>query len=54
MPTWLLYPAKLTIAIDEETKLFHEKSKFIQYISTNPALQRIIDEKSNTRRETIP
>ena len=41
----LLYPAKLSITIDEETKIFHDKNKFTQYLSTNPALQRIIDGK---------
>jgi hypothetical protein len=41
----LLYPAILSIIIDGETKIFHDKNKFTQYISTNPALQRIIDEK---------
>jgi hypothetical protein len=38
----LLYPAKLSITIDGETKKFHDKNKFTQYFSTNPALQRII------------
>jgi hypothetical protein len=28
---------------DGETKIFHDKTKFTQYLSTNPALQRIID-----------
>jgi hypothetical protein len=41
----LLYPAKLSITIDGETKVFHDKTKFTQYLSTNPALQRIIKEK---------
>jgi len=41
----LLYPAKLSINIDGETKIFHDKTKFTQYLSTNPALQRIIDGK---------
>jgi hypothetical protein len=41
----LLYPAKLSITIDEETKVFHDKNKFIQYLSTNPALQKIINAK---------
>jgi hypothetical protein len=40
-----LYPAKLSINIDGETKVFHDKNKFIQYFSTNPALQRIIKGK---------
>jgi hypothetical protein len=34
----LLYPAKLSITIDGETKVFHDKAKFIQYLSKNPAL----------------
>jgi hypothetical protein len=38
----LLYPAKLSITIDGETKVFHDKTKFIQYLSRNPALQRIM------------
>jgi hypothetical protein len=41
----LLYPAKLSITIDGETKIFHDKTKFAQYISRNAALQRKIDEK---------
>jgi hypothetical protein len=50
----LLYPAKLSITIDEENKIFHDKSKFIQYISTNPGLQKIIDRKHQHKRETTP
>jgi hypothetical protein len=38
----LLYPAKLPIKIGGKTKVFHDKNKFTQYLSTNPALQRII------------
>ncbi|MBV2150901.1 hypothetical protein KRZ98_22135 [Sphingobium sp. AS12] len=34
----LLYPAKLSIIIDGENKIFHDKTRFKQYISTNPAL----------------
>ena len=41
----LLYPDKLTITIDGETKVFHDKTKFTYYLSTNPALQRIIKGK---------
>jgi hypothetical protein len=41
----LLYPAKLSTTIDEETKVFNGKAKFTQYHSMNPALQRIITEK---------
>ena len=41
----LLYPAKLSITIDVETKVFYNKTKFTQYLSTNPALQRILTGK---------
>jgi hypothetical protein len=39
------YPAKLLIMKDGETKVFHDKSKFTHYLSTNPALHRIIKGK---------
>ena len=42
----LLYPAKLSITIDGKTKVFHDKTKFTHYLSTNPALLRIITEKN--------
>jgi hypothetical protein len=41
----LLYQAKLSITIDGENKVFHDKTKFTQYLSTNSALQRIIKGK---------
>jgi hypothetical protein len=51
----LLNPAKLSIIIDGETKVFKDKTKFAQYLSTNPSLQRIITEKKNNKRaETMP
>ena len=44
----LLYPTKLSITIDgkkktkkQKNKVFHDKTKFTQYLSTNPVLQRI-------------
>jgi hypothetical protein len=39
------YSAKLSVTIDGENKVFHDKTKFTQYLSTNPALQRIIKGK---------
>ena len=39
-------PAKLSITIDGQTKVFHDKTKFTHYLSTNPALQRIITVKN--------
>jgi hypothetical protein len=41
----ILYPEKLSISIDGETKVFHNKTKFTYYLSTNPALQKIIKGK---------
>jgi hypothetical protein len=41
----LLYPAKLSNTIDGKTNVFPDKTKFTQYHSMNPALQRIITEK---------
>jgi hypothetical protein len=32
----LLYPEKLSITIVGETKVFYDKTKFTQYLSTNP------------------
>jgi hypothetical protein len=32
----LLYPSKLSITIDRENKIFHDKTKFTQYLSINP------------------
>ena len=47
----LLYPAKLSISTDGETKIFHDKTKFTQHLSTNPALQRIIGGKYQNKEE---
>jgi hypothetical protein len=47
----LLYPAKLSTTVDGETKIFHDKTKFTQYLSINPALQRIIDGKHHQHKE---
>jgi hypothetical protein len=38
----LLDPGKLSITIDGETKIFHDKNRVTQYLSRNPSLQRII------------
>jgi hypothetical protein len=46
----LLYPGKLSITIDGETNVFHGKTKFKHYLSTNPALQRIITGKKKKKK----
>jgi hypothetical protein len=48
----LVYPAKLTITIDGETKIFHDKARSTHYFSRNPALQRIITEKNKIKQWT--
>jgi hypothetical protein len=47
----ILYPAKLSITIDGETKIFHENKKFTENLSTNSTLQRIIDRKHHLKVE---
>ena len=39
------------MSIDEETKIFHDKIKFAQYLSTNPVLQRLIHKKSQHKEK---
>jgi hypothetical protein len=41
MPPQAAIPNKLSITTDGETKIIHDKTKFTQYLSTNPAPQRI-------------
>jgi hypothetical protein len=50
----LLYPAKLSITIDGDTKIFHDKNKFTQYLSVNIVPQRIINGKLQHKEETKP
>jgi hypothetical protein len=48
----LLYPAKLSINIDGENKISQDKTKLRQYLSTNPALQRILEVKLQHKEGT--
>jgi hypothetical protein len=50
MPAQATSTEKFPIAIDGQTKVFHKKTKFTQYLSTNPALQRIIKGKLKYKR----
>ena len=51
--TRILYQAKHSITRDGETKVFHDKTKFTQYLSMNPGLQRIITGKNKqTNKQT--
>jgi hypothetical protein len=38
----LLYPAKLSFKIDEAIKVFHDKQKLKQHMTTKPPLQKIL------------
>jgi hypothetical protein len=48
--TQYIIPSKLSITIDRETNIFHDKTTFTQYLSTNPVLQRIIDGKYQQKK----
>jgi hypothetical protein len=39
--TRILYPAKLSFKIDGAVKVFHDKQKLKQYVTTKPPLQKI-------------
>ena len=41
----LLYSAKLSITIEEQNKIFHDKTRFKKYLATNPALYKILEGK---------
>jgi hypothetical protein len=45
----LLYPAKVSITVDGEAKVFHNRTKFTYSLSTNPTLQRIITETNQNK-----
>jgi hypothetical protein len=45
MPAQLLYPTKLSITIDGKIKILYNKTKFKQYLSINPVIQKILEAK---------
>jgi hypothetical protein len=48
----ILYPAKLSVKIDGAIKVFHDKQKLKQYVTTKPPLQRILQGILHTESET--
>jgi vacuolar-type H+-ATPase catalytic subunit A/Vma1 len=48
----ILYPANLSIKIDEAIKVFHDKEKLKQYMTTKPPLQKIFQGIMHTESET--
>jgi hypothetical protein len=48
----ILYPAKLSFKIDGAVKVFHDKQKLKQYMTTKPPLQKIIQGVLHTANES--
>jgi hypothetical protein len=48
----ILYPAKLSFKIDGAIKVFHDKQKLKQYMTTKPPLQKILQGILHTESET--
>jgi hypothetical protein len=46
----ILYPAKLSFKIDGAKKVFHDKQKLKQYMTTKPPLQKILQGNSAHRK----
>ena len=49
----LQYPANLSATINGKTKVFHDENKLTQYLSTNPALQRIMNGKHQQKEGNV-
>jgi hypothetical protein len=58
----ILNPAKSSFNIDETTKIFHNKQKLKQYMTTKPPLQKILqgilhtenESKENMKGQAVP
>jgi hypothetical protein len=48
----ILYPAKLSFKIDGTIKVFHDKQKIKQYMTTKPPLQKILQGILHTENES--
>jgi hypothetical protein len=48
----ILYPAKLSFKIGGAIKVFHDKQKLKQYVTTKPPLQKILQGILHTKSET--
>jgi hypothetical protein len=48
----ILYQAKLSFKIDGAIKVFHQKQKLKQYVTTKPPLQKILQRILHTESET--
>jgi hypothetical protein len=48
----ILYPAKLSLKLDGAIKVFHDKEKLKQYMTTKPPLQKILQGILHTESES--
>jgi hypothetical protein len=48
----MLYPAKLSFKIHEAIKVFHDKKKLKQYMTTKPPVQKILQGILHTESES--
>jgi hypothetical protein len=48
----ILYTEKLSFKIDGAIKVFHDKQKLKQYVTTKPPLQKILQDILHTESET--
>jgi hypothetical protein len=48
----LVYPAKLCFLFEGETKTFHNKEKLKEFVTTKPALQKILKGLLHKEEET--
>jgi hypothetical protein len=49
----ILYPEKLSFKIDVALKVFHDKQKLKQHMTTKPPLQKILQRILHTENESI-
>jgi hypothetical protein len=48
----IIYPAKLSFKIDRKIKVFHDKQKLKQYMTTKPPLKKILQGILHTDNES--
>ena len=45
MPAQTIIPAKFSVTIEGQNNIFHDKTRFNQYLATNPALHKVLEGK---------
>ena len=49
----MLYPARFLITVGRKNKIFHDKTRFKQYLSTNPGLQKVLEREGGETRTSM-